>query len=109
MDGIIFLKEVKFQMVNRACGEIIMPVKLALYLQRVINNEKYYTFFNCVRMSPKVMTDLSSLCIHTITTKPWNIEEAAKNYSQQVLKELLFGVMHWTEEILNKQETCCVI
>lgn len=28
-----------------------------------------------------VQTDLSRLCIHTITTKPWKIEEAAKNYA----------------------------
>ena len=25
--------------------------------------------------------DMDKLCIHTITTKPWNIEEAAKNFS----------------------------
>ena len=25
------------------------------------------------------VTDLFKLCIHTITTKPWTIEEAAKN------------------------------
>ena len=29
-------------------------------------------------MSAKQLTDLSQLCIHTITTKPWSIEEAAK-------------------------------
>jgi sugar phosphate isomerase/epimerase len=27
------------------------------------------------------ITDLSRLCIHTITTKPWNIEEAARRFS----------------------------
>lgn len=27
------------------------------------------------------ITDLSRLCIHTITTKPWSIEEAAKHYA----------------------------
>ena len=31
-------------------------------------------------MSP-LHTDLSKLCIHTITTRPWNIEQAAKNYA----------------------------
>ena len=35
-------------------------------------------------MNAKELKDLSKLCIHTITTKPWNIEEAAKNFQQQV-------------------------
>lgn len=33
-------------------------------------------------MSPKQLPDLSQLCIHTITTKPWNIEQSAKNFSE---------------------------
>lgn len=33
-------------------------------------------------MSPKPITDLSRLCIHTVTTKPWTIEEAAENYAR---------------------------
>ena len=32
-------------------------------------------------MIPKKLNDLSRLCVHTITTKPWNIETAAKNFS----------------------------
>jgi sugar phosphate isomerase/epimerase len=32
-------------------------------------------------MSAKQLTDLSQLCVHTITTKTWTIEQAAKNYS----------------------------
>ena len=32
-------------------------------------------------MSAKPLTDLARLCIHTITTKPWNIETAAQNFS----------------------------
>ena len=28
------------------------------------------------------MNDLSRLCIHTITTKPWSIEEAAEHYAR---------------------------
>jgi sugar phosphate isomerase/epimerase len=31
-------------------------------------------------MSANQVNDLSRLCIHTITTKPWNIEDAAKNF-----------------------------
>lgn len=32
-------------------------------------------------MNPEQLRDLSRLCVHTITTKPWTIEQAAKNYS----------------------------
>src|SRR5690606_21313988 len=31
-------------------------------------------------MSAQPVTDLSRLCIHTITTKPWKIEDAAKHF-----------------------------
>ena len=33
-------------------------------------------------MNAKPIKDLSRLCLHTITTKPWRIEEAAENYSR---------------------------
>ena len=39
-------------------------------------------------MNSKVYTDLSRLCIHTITTKPWQIEEAAKNFSAAGVKAI---------------------
>ncbi len=39
------------------------------------------------------LTDFSRLCIHTITTKPWNIEEAAENYSKAGVK----GISVWRE------------
>jgi sugar phosphate isomerase/epimerase len=32
-------------------------------------------------MNAVKLTDYSKLCVHTITTKPWSIEEAADNYS----------------------------
>ncbi|HLA38556.1 MAG TPA: sugar phosphate isomerase/epimerase family protein [Candidatus Glassbacteria bacterium] len=32
-------------------------------------------------MSAGKLTDLSKLCIHTITTRPWNIEQALENYA----------------------------
>lgn len=32
-------------------------------------------------MTPKPITNLSQLCVHTITTKPWPIEEAARHYA----------------------------
>ena len=33
-------------------------------------------------MKPEQLRDLSRLCLHTITTKPWTIEQAAKNFSE---------------------------
>lgn len=32
-------------------------------------------------MQPSPLTDCSRLCIHTVTTKPWSIEESAANYA----------------------------
>lgn len=39
--------------------------------------------------------DLSKLCIHTITTKPWSIEEAARNYVASGVK----GITVWRDSI----------
>jgi len=39
------------------------------------------------------IVDLSSLCIHTITTKPWSIEECAKHFSQAGVK----GITVWRD------------
>jgi len=33
-------------------------------------------------MNPSPLTDLSKLCVHTITTKPWAIEEAMDHYAE---------------------------
>jgi sugar phosphate isomerase/epimerase len=49
-------------------------------------------------MSAKQLTDLSQLCIHTITTKPWSIEEAAKNFSGQGVK----GITVWRDALANR-------
>lgn len=46
-------------------------------------------------MSTEHIKDLSRLCIHTITTKPWNIEEAAKNYSASGVK----GITVWRDTL----------
>src|SRR5678809_310684 len=46
-------------------------------------------------MKPKELNDLSRLCIHTITTKPWNIEEAAKNFSSAGVK----GITVWRDAL----------
>ncbi len=49
-------------------------------------------------MSAKQLTDLSQLCIHTITTKPWNIEEAARNFSAEGVK----GITVWRDVLANR-------
>src|SRR5882724_11926151 len=46
-------------------------------------------------MSAKQLTNLSQLCIHTITTKPWSIEEAAKNFSAEGVK----GITVWRDAL----------
>jgi sugar phosphate isomerase/epimerase len=54
-------------------------------------------------MNTNNLTDTSKLCIHTITTKPWNIEAAAKNFSAAGVK----GITVWrdTLEGRNIQQT----
>jgi sugar phosphate isomerase/epimerase len=39
--------------------------------------------------------DISKLCIHTITTKPWNVEEAARNFSTAGVK----GISVWRDAL----------
>jgi sugar phosphate isomerase/epimerase len=46
-------------------------------------------------MSIEPLTDLSRLCIHTITTKPWAIEEAARHYSSAGVK----GITVWRDAL----------
>ncbi len=43
--------------------------------------------------------DLSRLCIHTITTKPWSIEEALKYYSSAGVR----GITVWREALQNRR------
>ncbi|WP_439484072.1 sugar phosphate isomerase/epimerase family protein [Cyclobacterium plantarum] len=44
-------------------------------------------------MSAAPIKDLSKLCVHTITTKPWSLEEAAENYEKAGVK----GVSVWRQ------------
>lgn len=46
-------------------------------------------------MNSDPLTDLSRLCIHSITTKPWNIEEAAENFSKSSVK----GITVWRDAL----------
>jgi sugar phosphate isomerase/epimerase len=41
------------------------------------------------------LSDLSRLCVHTITTKPWPIDEAARNYAAAGVK----GITVWRQAI----------
>ena len=44
------------------------------------------------------LNDLSRLCLHTITTKPWSIEEAAGHYEACGVK----GITVWRDALLNR-------
>lgn len=46
-------------------------------------------------MSQNQQAELSRLCIHTNTTKPWNIEEAARNYAASGVK----GITVWRDAL----------
>jgi len=49
-------------------------------------------------MNSVPLNDLSRLCIHTITTKPWSIEEAAKNYSSHGVR----GITVWRDALSGR-------
>ncbi|MCX6237529.1 MAG: sugar phosphate isomerase/epimerase [Bacteroidia bacterium] len=44
------------------------------------------------------MKDLSKLCVHTLTTKPWGIEACVKNYSEVGI----YGITIWRNVLENK-------
>ena len=44
------------------------------------------------------LTDLTRLCLHTVTTKPWTIEEAAENYSRNGVK----GITVWRDTLFGR-------
>ena len=46
-------------------------------------------------MTAEPLTDLSRLCIHTITTKPWKIEDAAKHFSASGVS----GITVWRDAL----------
>lgn len=49
-------------------------------------------------MKPAPLNDLSRLCIHTITTKPWKIEDAAEKYSSAGVK----GITVWRDALAGR-------
>src|SRR5687768_12277651 len=44
------------------------------------------------------LTDLSRLCVHTITTKPWSIEKAATEFSAAGVK----GITVWRDTLTGR-------
>jgi sugar phosphate isomerase/epimerase len=48
-------------------------------------------------MVPK-LTDFSRLCVHTLTTKPWHIEECVRNYSAAGIR----GITVWRNVLENQ-------
>ena len=46
-------------------------------------------------MKQEQLSDLSRLCVHTITTKPWTIEQAAKNFSEAGIR----GITVWRDAL----------
>ena len=49
-------------------------------------------------MSAQPLTDLSRLCVHTITTKPWPIEEAARRFSEAGVG----GITVWRDALAGR-------
>lgn len=47
---------------------------------------------------PKPLDNLSQLCIHTITTRPWNIETAVANYAAAGVK----GITVWRDALAGR-------
>ena len=49
-------------------------------------------------MNAAPLTDLSRLCVHTITTKPWDIETAARSYAAAGVA----GITVWRDALENR-------
>ena len=49
-------------------------------------------------MSADRIKDLSKLCIHTITLKPWTIEQAAKKFSEAGVA----GITVWRDAVTGR-------
>src|SRR4051812_25866317 len=97
MAGITSRKAVRYRTANRACGAITTPGKwpcissASSVKNRIILSTKR-------KMSAKQLTDLSDLCVHTITTKPWPIEEAAKHFA----KAGIGGITVWRDALTGR-------
>ncbi len=49
------------------------------------------------------LSDLSRLCVHTMTTRPWSIEDAARAYSAAGVK----GITVWREALQGRNPAAC--
>ena len=72
--------------------------EVCMYLHRIIQNEPYYAYFNCVKTWLVLSLIFSSLCIHSITTKPWDIEALIKNFAAKGVK----GISVWRDTLTGR-------
>jgi sugar phosphate isomerase/epimerase len=49
------------------------------------------------------LRDFSRLCVHTITTRPWSLEEAARRYAAAGVR----GITVWRQAIAGRDATAC--
>jgi len=49
-------------------------------------------------MPAKPLTDFSRLCLHTITTRPWPLEQACENYAKAGVK----GISVWRDTLVGR-------
>ena len=47
---------------------------------------------------PEKLNDLNRLCIHSITNKPWNLDECLEKYSKVGIK----GITIWREKLKDR-------
>ena len=47
---------------------------------------------------PTQITDFSKLCVHTLTTKPWNLRQCVENYSAAGIH----GITIWRNVLENQ-------
>jgi sugar phosphate isomerase/epimerase len=50
-------------------------------------------------MNASQLNDFSQLCVHTITTQPWSIEDAIENYAGQGIK----GITVWRQDLEKRK------
>ena len=55
-------------------------------------------------MKAEPLTDFSRLCVHTITTKGWGLEEAVEHYAEAGVSGIRFGGNGWKAKIPQRQE-----
>ena len=83
---------------SQVCGVITIFREVCLYLQQDNKQWKILYLFQLRQMNHLPVADLSRLCLHTITTRPWGIEEAASNYAASGVK----GITVWRDALKGR-------